>query len=103
MRSEAQEPADVCMCNKAAVSLNWKSFLKLDDNKKKSFHRLTASVQSLGISDVQVISTADVDVLSSSTIDKAGLAPCNHEEADTRIFVHARYDKQYEEDPYTNC
>lgn len=93
MRSEAQEPADVCMCNNAAVPLNWKSFLKLDDNKKKSFHCLTASVQSLGISDVQVISTADVDVLSSSTIDKAGLAPCNHEEADTRVFVHARYGK----------
>ena len=41
--------------------------------------------------DVEVTSTADVDVISSSALDKAGLAPCNHEEADTRIFVHARH------------
>ena len=40
---------------------------------------------------MEVISTADEDVISSTTIDKAGLAPCNHEEADTRIFVHARH------------
>lgn len=40
---------------------------------------------------MEVTSTADVDVISSSTIDKAGLAPCDHEEADTRIFINARH------------
>ena len=42
---------------------------------------------------MEVTSAADVDVISSSTIDKAGLAPCDHEEleADTRIFVRARH------------
>ena len=78
------------VCDNAAIPLNWKSFLRLDDNKKELFQYLTAGVQSLRISDVDVISTADVDIISSTTIDKAGLAPCNHEEADTRIFVHAR-------------
>ena len=34
---------------------------------------------------------SDVDVISSSTIEKAGLAPCNHEEADTRIFIHVKH------------
>ena len=94
MRPEAQEPADVC-ATMQQFFLNWKSFLRLDDNKKELFQYLAASVQSLGISDVEVISTADVDVISSSTIDKAGLAPCNHEEADTRIFVHARHASLY--------
>ena len=79
------------VCDNVAIPLNWKSFLRLNDYKKELFQYLAASVQSLGISDVEVISTADVDVISSSTIDKAGLAPCNHEEADTRIFVHARH------------
>ena len=79
------------VCDNAAISLNWKSFLRLNDNKKELFQHLAASIQSLGISDVEVKSTADVDVTSASMIDKAGLAPCNHEEADTRIFVHARH------------
>ena len=79
------------VCDNAAIPLNWKSFLRLNDNKKELFQHLAASVQSLGISDVKVISTADVEVISSSTIDKVGLAPCNHEEADNRIFVHARH------------
>lgn len=75
----------------AAIPLNWKSFMRLNDNKKELFQHLVACVQSLRISGVQVISTTDVDVISSSMIDKAGLAPCNHEEADTCIFVHARH------------
>ena len=79
------------VCDNAAIPLNWKSFVRLNDNKKELFQYLAAGVQSLGISDVEVISTADVDVITSSTIDKAGLAPCNPEEADTRIFVHARH------------
>ena len=79
------------VCDNVAIPLNWKSFLRLNDYKKELFQYLAASVQSLGISDVEVTSTADVDVISSSTIDEAGLAPCNHEEADTRIFVHARH------------
>ena len=80
-----------CVCDNAAIPLNWKSFLRLDDNKKELFQHLAASVQSLQISVVEVISTADVDVISSTTIDKVGLAPCNHEEANTRIFIHAKH------------
>ena len=79
------------VCENAAIPLNWKSFLRLDDNKKELFQYLAASVQSLRLSNVEVISTAAMDVISSTTIDKAGLAPCNHEEADTRIFVHAKH------------
>ena len=79
------------MCDNAAIPLNWKSFLRLDDNKKELFQYLTASVQSLEASDVVILSTADVDVIGSTTIDKTGLAPCNHEEADTRIFIHVKH------------
>ena len=32
-----------------------------------------------------------MDVISYNTIDKAGLAPCNEEEADTRIFILVKH------------
>ena len=59
------------VCDNAAIPLNWKSFLMLDDNEKELFQYLAVSTQSLSIPDVQVISTADVDVISYNTIDKA--------------------------------
>ena len=37
----------------------------------------------------QVIVTRDNEVLSSVPCDLAGLMSCTHEEADTRMFVHA--------------
>ena len=79
------------VCDNAAIPLSWKSFLRLDDNKTELFLYLAVSVASISIPDVGIISTTDVDVISSTTIDKDGLAPCNHEEADTRIFVHAKH------------
>ena len=39
--------------------------------------------------DKTVITTHNVHVLSTNTHDTSALAPCNHEEADTRMFVHA--------------
>ena len=70
------------MCDNAVISLNWESFLRLDDNKKELFQYLAAGVQSLRIS--------DSDIISSLLYTRRDLAPCNDEEADTRIFVHAR-------------
>ncbi|KAJ8377441.1 hypothetical protein AAFF_G00259990 [Aldrovandia affinis] len=35
--------------------------------------------------------TREEDAVSNRTINLAGVAPCSHEEADTRIFVHARH------------
>ena len=79
------------VCDNAAIPLNWKSFLRLDDNKKELFEYLAARVQSLRLPDLEVTSTSGLDVIGSAIIDKAGMAPCNHEEADTRIFVHAKH------------
>ena len=87
MRSEVQEPADVC--DDAAIPLNSKSFLRLDDNKKELFEYLAARVQSLRLPDSEVICTAALDVIGSTMME--GMAPCNHEETDTHIFVHAKH------------
>ena len=37
-----------------------------------------------------VIATREQDVVSNRAISLKGVAPCSQEEADTRIFVHAR-------------
>ena len=77
------------MCDNTAIPLNWKSFLRLDDNKKELYEYLVARF--LGLPNLEVINTAALDVISLTTIEKAGMTPCNHEEADTRIFVHVKY------------
>ena len=39
-----------------------------------------------------IISTLEEDIINSSAeSDKEALSPCNHEEADSRIFVHAKH------------
>lgn len=38
-----------------------------------------------------VIVTKEEDAVSNRTINLAGVATCSHEEADMRIFVHARH------------
>ena len=42
-----------------------------------------------------VIVTRDDEVLSSAPCDLAGLMSCTHEEADTRMFVHATYGAEH--------
>lgn len=79
------------VCDSASIPSNWKGFLRLDENKKELFQYLAENVASINLPSVEVISTAGVDVISPADVDKQGLAPCNHEEADTRIFVHAKH------------
>ena len=38
-----------------------------------------------------VVVIKEQDGISSHSISPDGVAPCSHEEADTRIFVHARH------------
>ena len=42
-----------------------------------------------------VIVTKEEKALSNHTISLEGVPPCSHEEADTRIFVHARHASQH--------
>ena len=70
---------------------NWKEFLRVDQNKQELFKYLAECVTSIEV-EKQVISTHGKQVLSIMPIsrDNIGrLAPCNHEEADTRMLLHA--------------
>ena len=79
------------VCKNSAIPANWKSFLRSEDNKTELFHFLAESISTVQLPGVQVISTYDGDVISSVPVDKDGLAPCNHEEADTRILLHVKH------------
>ena len=70
---------------------NWKKFLQVDQNKQELFKYLAECVTSIN-AEKQVISTHGKQVLSIMPIshDHIGrLAPCNHEEADNRMLLHA--------------
>ena len=64
-------------------------FLKDSKNKTELFE-FTAETISLTPSDHEIIVTRNDTALCNSKRDVSGLA-CSHEEADTRMFVHARY------------
>jgi len=69
---------------------NWKNFLRDNDNKTKLFIFLADKIAQRSARK-KVIDTKEDDAVSTQTINMEELVSCSHEEADTRIFVHARY------------
>ena len=74
-----------------ALPGNWSTFLRCDQNKSELFYQLAEQIAQVTLPGKVIISTKGEDVVSSSGIDKDGLAPCNHEEADTRVFLHVAH------------
>ena len=73
------------------IPSNWQSFLRVDDNKTKLFSLLAHQAVTLPIEEgKELYSTCGDCVLTSANrSDLRSLEPCNHEEADTRLLVHA--------------
>lgn len=71
----------------SAIPGNWPEFLRIDDNKAELFSFLATNVTALD-TDKQIISTHHAEVLCTQPQDVSGLAPCTHEEADTRILLY---------------
>ena len=70
---------------------NLKEFLRVDANKKELFSFLAEQIPTVDFGQgKQVITTKGEQVLCSPLrLDTCILTPCNHEEADTRMLVHA--------------
>ena len=60
------------------------------NNKTELFYFLADKIAEISISHTIVITEGE-NVVSNQLISSENLAPCSHEEADTRIFVHARH------------
>ena len=71
------------------VPKNWQAFLREDSNKTELFHYLATLLiaQSVGDS-MQLFVTYDDGVMCNSDINIDSIAPCSHEEADTRLVLH---------------
>ena len=68
---------------------NWQQFLRYEKNKQELFQFLAQCVVSLN-GEKQVITTNGQEILCIlARNDTANLAPCTHEEADTRMILHA--------------
>ena len=71
----------------AAVPKNWAEFLRINENKTELFAFLSREIVTIS-TDKQVICILDRDVVCLQPMGKEGLAPCSHEEADSRMIVH---------------
>ena len=72
------------------IPTDWKCFLRNDENKNELFLLLASYVVSMVIpDDKEPYTTSGESVLSSTNrMNLTNLAPCTHEEADTRLMVH---------------
>ncbi|KAG7167052.1 hypothetical protein Hamer_G005372 [Homarus americanus] len=70
---------------------NWQNFLRNSDNKEEPFSFLSKQVMQLVVKESkQLVVTDKKQVLTvPPRKDTANLAPWNHEEADTKMMVHA--------------
>jgi len=73
----------------SAIPGNWQEFLRIDDNKVELFSYLATCLSDTD-TDKQIISTHHTDVLCTQPRNVSDIAPCSHEEADTRILLHLK-------------
>ncbi len=73
------------------VPSHWQGFLRRNENKTELFAFLAKHIEAHNVPGKQLLSTHGEDVVSSSFVDKDGLAPCTHEEGDTRVLLHAAH------------
>jgi hypothetical protein len=70
------------------VPQNWRSFLRDNDNKTELFHFLADKISEIETLNTVIVTRGEYDV-SNQAVNLDAVAPCSHEEADTRLFVHA--------------
>lgn len=71
------------------IPKNWETFLHDDNNKTELFAYLAEQITNIDCTPKEMISTYGKEVRSSSQQDFSNISPCSHEEADTRILLHA--------------
>lgn len=88
-RLKRGEGTRIRMSLSTKVPKGWENFLRHADNKTALFHLLATSICDLNVAGKTFFATVEESVIGNPTdADCSTLAPCNHEEADTRLFVH---------------
>ena len=76
--------------SKGKLPTNWRNFLRDNDNKTELFNCLADTIGQISTSNMAIV-TKEEEAVSNNCISLHDVVPCMHEEADTRIFVHARH------------
>ena len=69
---------------------DWAKFLKDSSNKAELFHLIAEKITRNRTDHKMVWATQQVNMIFLSTIDIDRFSPCNHEEANTRMFLHLK-------------
>lgn len=72
------------------VPKNWKSFLRVNENKQELFKLISQKVTAQPSSKDIFATIGSETKANGEPQDVSQLSPCNHEEADTRMFVHVK-------------
>ncbi|KAL7395390.1 hypothetical protein ABVT39_015644 [Epinephelus coioides] len=77
----------------APIPRNWQSFLRVDSNKTELFTLLSDALLVEFVQDnKQLVVRNGVEVLSKPPLqDLSSIAPCTHEEADSRMLLHVAH------------
>ena len=69
---------------------DWQKYLSNSDNKKELFVYCSRQLANIDIDGILIVTTTPSAVLTNqqNECDLAGLFPCNHAEADSRIILH---------------
>lgn len=74
---------------KVNLPKNWESFLRVNENKSEFFKFLsTETTKEFCDQNQLIICTIGENIISNKTAELSMVSPCDHEEADSRIFVH---------------
>ena len=73
------------------VPKNFKSFLHNEGNKTELFHLIADLIHEKNNCEITILGTNDTEIIANKNVDHGGLSPCNKEEADTRMFLHVKY------------
>ena len=78
--------------DKSVAPTNWRSFLCLEQNKTELFRYLSTTIIQHGDRGdvIMICAYDDTRISDSNELDLSNLTPCNHEEADTRVFLHVK-------------
>ncbi|CAH1160137.1 unnamed protein product [Phaedon cochleariae] len=75
--------------SKTPLPKKWHEFLRMDENKEELFHFLSSHLRNISPDVGTVVTTIGEDTISNVDICLESVTPCSHEEADTRLMLHA--------------
>ena len=93
LKSGTRTKRGLGLCRRVTLSTtipgNWQSFLRVNENKTGWFAQLAEQIALMHVDGKEMYSTQGTRVFCSPIrADLSTMAPCSHEEADSRILLH---------------